>query len=314
MRAWNKAWNRPWNTAWGSTRRLLTITGICTLAAWPGTAQATENGAIAYPVGVNTLMAGALPGPGETWWQNYTVYYRGNTFTDARGRSSVPGFKADVFVNAARFLHTWNTGSEPFRLASGVVIPLLHTNVRTAFGSERNAGVGDITVQPLYFGWTNSDKTFFGYAGIDVYLPTKSNVSNNFFSVNPTVYMTWLPAPKLELSAAAGVEFHTEHGRTRYRSGPLFLLDWGVNYRPFESTPGLSVGVGGYFVQQLSDDLSGGAPVQNGFRQRNIAIGPQVSFGTPAGAVAIKWQHEFETKNRPEGDRFWFQFLLPLKI
>ncbi|MET3354392.1 UNVERIFIED_ORG: hypothetical protein ABID33_002303 [Xanthobacter viscosus] len=284
------------------------------ILAMPQLARATENGAIAYPIGVNTVMAGALPGPGETWWQNYTVYYTAGAFTDGQGNAAVPGFKADVAVNAARLLHGWDVSLGPFELVSGIVVPIMNVDVGTASGSQSSFGVGDITLQPLYLGWSNADKTFLGYAGVDIFIPTGGGISNNFYSINPLANFTWFPTPKLEISGAIGLEFHTENTDTDYRSGSLFFMDFGVNYHAFDTIPPLAIGIGGYVIKQFTDDKVEGVVYQDGFRQQGIAIGPQISYGTPNGAIALKWQHEFATENRPEGERFWCQFLLPLRV
>jgi hypothetical protein len=87
-----------------------------------------------------------------------------------------------------------------------------------------------------------------------------------------------------------------------------------VNYRPLDNLPGLAIGVGGDVVLQLTDDELNGSTVPGGFRQQGFTIGPQISYGTPNGAIGLKWQHEFETENRPEGEKFWLQWMAPLKL
>lgn len=305
------------NKNWGesmfiSKKVLIACFGWLALSA-SGPSNATENGAIAYPIGVNTIMAGAMPGPGDTWLQNYTIYYAADAFTNGEGNSAVPGFGADVFANAVRIFHTWDVEFGPFRLASGIVVPFMNTDVGTVFGSQSNFGFGDITLQPLYLGWSNAEKTFFGFSGVDVFVPTGGATSNNFITVNPYTTFTWMPVQKLDVSGAIGVEFHTKNDDTQYQSGALFFVDWGVNYHAFDTIPELTVGVGGYFVKQFTDDELLGVAYQGGFRQQGFAIGPQISYGGPNGAFGVKWQHEFATENRAEGDRFWFQFFVPLR-
>jgi len=296
------------------SRRLL---GACaTVAALVAAApsHATENGAIAYPIGVNTIMAGAMPGPGETWYQNYAVYYTADAFTNSQGTSSVPGFSANVAVNAGRLFHTWDVDLGPFRLASGIVVPVMNADVGTVFGSQGNFGFGDITLQPVDIGWSNADRTFFGYAAFDVFVPTGGPTSNNFYTFNPHTTFTWLPMPTLDISGAIGVEFHSKNQDTGYSSGSLFFLDWGANWHAFDKIPGLAIGLGGYIIKQFSDDQLDGVVYLDGFRQQGFAVGPQISYGGPSGAIGLKWQHEFGTGNRPEGDRFWLQFMLPVKV
>ena len=295
------------------TKGLMVAGGVFALACGPGAAHATENGAIAYPIGVNTIMAGAMPDLGETWYQNYAVYYTTRAFTDGQGNGSVPGFSANVAVNAGRLFHTWDVDLGPFRLASGIVVPVLNSNVSTVFGSQSEFGFGDITLQPIDIGWSNAERTLFGYAALDVFVPTGGPTSNNFYTLNPHLIFTWLPLPTLDISGAIGVEFHRRNDDTGYRSGTLFFMDWGVNWHAFEKLPGLAVGLGGYFIKQLSDDELNGVMYLDGFRQQGFAIGPQISYGGPSGAIGVKWQHEFATENRPQGERFWLQFMLPLK-
>ncbi|WP_324747609.1 SphA family protein [Pseudomonas veronii] len=284
---------------------------MVTLALFATTAHATENGGLMYPLGVNTVAAGVYPGPGETWLQNYTAIYRSRTFTDAHGNSVVPRFKADVFVNATRIFHSWDAKVGPFELLSGTVLSLYHTRTGSDSDYERDTALGDIELQPLYFGYTSLDKTFTSYTGIDVYVPSKTDVSNNYYSFNPTTYMTWFPSPKLELSAAVGVEFHTRNRDTKYKSGTVFVTDLGMGYKPSNELPGLSIGLGGYVVSQISDDKVDGAAVNGGFRQKGYGIGPQLSYSGSWGAVAVKWQRELKTENRSEGNKFWIQFMVP---
>ncbi|MGR7995096.1 SphA family protein [Xanthobacter sp. ZOL 2024] len=295
-----------------SRRHLGACAAFATLLA-AGPTHATENGAIAYPIGVNTIMAGAMPAPGETWYQNYAVYYSAGAFTDGQGNSAVPGFSASVAVNAGRLFHTWNVDLGPLLLASGIVVPVMNANVSTAFGSDSNFGFGDITLQPIDLGWSNADHTFFGYVALDVFVPTGGPTSNNFYTFNPHTTFTWLALPTLDISGAIGVEFHSKNTDTDYKSGALFFLDWGVNWHAFDKVPGLAVGLGGYVIKQFSDDELDGLVYLDGFRQQGFAVGPQISYGGPNGAIGLKWQHEFAAENRPEGDRFWLQFMLPLR-
>ncbi|VWC98374.1 phenol degradation protein [Burkholderia lata] len=54
--------------------------------------SATENGQISYPFGVNTVLNGMLPPPGNTQYFNYALYSASNRFAGPDGGSAVPGF------------------------------------------------------------------------------------------------------------------------------------------------------------------------------------------------------------------------------
>lgn len=52
-------------------RSLAVVALACLLAS---SVEATENGQTSYPMGVNTVLNGILPPPGETQFYNYTLY------------------------------------------------------------------------------------------------------------------------------------------------------------------------------------------------------------------------------------------------
>jgi hypothetical protein len=41
-------------------------------------------------------------------------------------------------------------------------------------------------------------------------------------------------------------------------------------------------------------------------------VGPQVAFRSGKMSFVLKYQQELETENKPEGQRAWFKFILPL--
>jgi hypothetical protein len=289
-----------------------TLTALLSVGLGPHAVRATENGAIAWTLGSSTVLPGLAPDPGKTVLQDYTVLYESKKFANSNGGSGVPGFNLQVSANAGRILHTWETTLGPFQLTSGITIPFVNVNARSVFGSSNDFAPADITLEPLYLKWTNDSKTFFVYGGVNYYLPVGTAVSNNFYSVSPTVLMTWFPAQNFDISAVIGLEFHRKNSITDYQSGSLFFSDWGMNVRPFQSAPALMLGVGGYVVKQFTDDSLHDVVFADGFRQQGIGIGPQITYGTAAGAFAFKWQKEFATQNRPSGERYWFQFQVPI--
>jgi hypothetical protein len=40
-----------------------------------------------------------------------------------------------------------------------------------------------------------------------------------------------------------------------------------------------------------------------------FAIGPQAQYSYKNMIFTLKWQHEFEAQYKPEGDKFWFNFV-----
>lgn len=288
------------------------IAGAAMAAVFSGGAHATEQGAISYPLGVNTFMGGAYPMPGDTWFENYSQVYHSGSFKDGKGEDSVPGFGATAEVDSLRFLHSWKASIGPFGLTSIIAVPVVNANVRSFAGSQTRFGVSNVAVDPLDLTWSALGGSLFGYIGTIVFVPTGSPVSNPYYSFVPWTSATWFPNRRLDISLTLGVEFHTPNTKTNYRSGTVAFLEYGADYRPIDAMPKLTIGFGGYAAKQVSDDEISGTTVPGGFRQQVFAIGPQISYGGPTSGVALKWQHEFGAKNRTSGDRIWLQFLIPI--
>lgn len=279
-------------------------------------AQATENGLQNYPVGVNTVLNGLMPLPGETQFYDYTLFYTASKFAGPDGQSSVPGFKANVIVQAPRIMHTWNLHLGPFTLASGAVVPLQYTYTHVPTGSGNRVGLGDVILQPLNIGYSVPERGFFAFFASDFSVPTggysASNLANvgiNYYTWQPALHVTWLPADKWEVSASAVVQVNSPNRDTNYHSGSIFDLDWVVGYSPAKN---LQLGLQGYVLKQFTDDTLNGQVYQDGFRGRVYAVGPQIRYTfAPFSAVVLKWQHEFKAQNRAQGDKVMLEVSMP---
>jgi hypothetical protein len=74
----------------------------------------------------------------------------------------------------------------------------------------------------------------------------------------------------------------------------------------------LAVGFNGYFIDQFSSDEVGGIDI--GFEGEAFAVGPEIIYQIgKSGGLAIKWQHELDIRNRPEGEKLWLEFQVPLR-
>ncbi|ROM53417.1 phenol degradation protein meta [Pseudomonas poae] len=280
--------------------------------------EATENGVTNYPVGVNTVLNGLLPAPGETYFYNYFQFYRAEHFNNSERNSSIPKFHVELVVDAPRIVHTWNQRLGPFTLASGAIMPIFHTEVAAWGMKQTKNDIGDMIVHPLLFGYSNDAHNFFTFlAPFDMALPTgaydKNRIANpgqNHLAFMPNVMSTWFPTPKVEVSTAFTAELYTKNHDTNYKSGTVLSVEGMVGYSLNEKW---QVGVQGFFSKQVTDDKLDGDTYLNGFRGQVAAFGPQVRYNiTPAIAVVAKYQHEFAVENRSEGDKFWVQFAFPL--
>ncbi|AJW93762.1 transporter (plasmid) [Burkholderia gladioli pv. gladioli] len=297
-------------------RNKLRAAMLIAVACMCADARATENGLQSYPLGVNTVLNGIVPTPGTSQFYNYTTFYTADRFAGPNGGSAVPGFKTDVFVETPRILHTWGNLPGPFTFTSGLVVPLVHTNIGIGGASDSRWGLGDIVVHPLIIGYANLQHYFFATLALDFSVPTGSfsstrlaNTGINSYSFMPNVNITYFPFEKVETSVTAGYEINSPDRQTGYHSGNLAFLDWIAGYAV---TPKWQLGIQGYVLKQTTDDTLNGAVFDNGFRGRVYAIGPQVRFNfNQYSGVVLKWQHEFGAQNRPRGDRIWLEFTVP---
>jgi hypothetical protein len=76
-----------------------------------------------------------------------------------------------------------------------------------------------------------------------------------------------------------------------------------------------AVGVAGYYYNQVTGDSGAGA-VLGPFRGEVTAIGPNLTYNFQMGAVPVftsaRWLHEFDAKNRLEGDVGFVTVTIPL--
>jgi hypothetical protein len=302
------------------SQRLSTLALLLASMAFSTSAGATENGQNHYPIGVNTIMNGALPAPGATGFYLYNQYYDSTSLNDANGNNIDPNFHAKVYAVVPRIVHTWNQRVGPFTLGSGVILPFTRVDLRAFGRKDASTGQGDIVLSPLYFNYVNSSNTLFAYAGPDFYLPTgkydKNRLANNGLNhrtIAPNVSVTWLPTPRAELSATLYSEFNSKNKDTDYKSGNSVTFDFDVAYRPLTDVPKLKVALQGFARKQTSDDRQFGKAVVGGNRGQAFGLGPQVSYDIAGvGAVLLKYQREFKVENRTLGKRVWIELALPL--
>jgi hypothetical protein len=118
-----------------------------------------------------------------------------------------------------------------------------------------------------------------------------------------------------EFSAVLGFTFNGENDDTNYDSGNEMHLEIaGKQYLPNH----FSLGIVGYWNEQLTGD-SGGPAVLGDFKGRVFGVGPELSYQftqskTHPVTLDLRWYHEFDAKNRVEGDAIFFTISVPLSI
>jgi hypothetical protein len=268
---------------------------------------------------VNTIADGNLPPPGMLQFLSYSQAATNPVLADNFGNKALPKFNLAVEAEALRFLYTWNFPIGSLHYTTGLVAPIVNLDLNVMGTRGHDFGVGDIDIQN-FVGYASSDHTLFYSFGVDTYVPTGNysaakliNTGANYYTVAPNANVTYNPSAQWEWTATLFSEFNSTNSADHYHSGNDIDLDYAVTYRPFDQLPNLGLGVQGYIYKQVSNDTLNGATVAlDGNRGQEFAIGPLLRYDIPFGAFLLKFQHEFDVRNRPRGEKIWFQFAMPL--
>ena len=279
--------------------------------ALTGPAFATEGGGGAYPNGAEDFMMGALPPPG-TYFKNYLTYYTASKLKDDNGNDLVANFDLKVAADVIRFIHVTNYEILGASWAVHTLIPLVYQDVKLGGGKDDRFGLGDIIVDPIILGWHS--KNIHATVGLDIYIPSGSynqdrlaNIGRNYWTFEPILGITYISDNGFELSTKLMYDINTENNDTKYKSGQEFHADYTIGYHINKE---LAMGFGGYYYYQTTEDELNGATVgSTGFEGRVFSIGPVLQYGYKNMSFTLKWQSELEARNKPEGNKFWFNFV-----
>ncbi|KFZ37918.1 hypothetical protein HR45_08755 [Shewanella mangrovi] len=280
-------------------------------------ANATEGGGNVYPNGAEGFMAGALP-PQGLYYQNFLNHYTVNKLTDSNGDNSGADINLQATADVSRFIYM--TDKKLFGADWGMytTIPLVHVSGEVAANgvpvlSSTTSGLGDISISPLMLAWHQPN---FHYAfALEVTAPTGeynmnrfANPGRNYWVFTPVFVATYLNNG-FEASAKFMYDFNGKNDDTHYKSGQEFHFDYAVGYHLNNYT----LGIAGYYYQQMTDDKQNGAVYLDGYKGKAFAIGPALKLDTAAGySLELRYQSEVSTENKPEGDKFWLKFTTKL--
>ncbi|MFT4246933.1 MAG: transporter [Pseudomonas sp.] len=282
---------------------------VCTLAA--NAAMATESGGLAiYPDGLENFLVSALPPPGV-----HVLVYGGSLSYDSlrgdRGQALVQDFNVDVNVVAPRLV--WVTQQKVLggQLAFHAIAPLLDIDFRVNGARYKSSGLGDVTVGTAV-GYHVSPALHWLW-GLDVYAPTgdydvsdPSSPGKNYWTFQPLWALTYVQPSGFNGDVKVMYDINQRNDATDTRSGQAIHADysagWGLGN-------GWVIGVGGYAFQQLTDDEG---PNSAQGKAQAFAIGPSIRYANARGwLLTVKWQKEFDVRNRPEGNQLVVKTSIP---
>ncbi|WP_417504894.1 SphA family protein [Marinomonas gallaica] len=294
--------------------------GLTLALTFSALASATESGSPSTSLGVYDFGAGFLPPATENGsFASRAAFYSADKVVNADG-DSTPGqdFNLDVFSISAVYLNM--TDKELFggRYGYSLIVPFLQMDggvsvsvpgVGTVFeDSAKLFKLGDIQAVPLILGW-NLAPNFAVNTQFAVQAPTGDYDKNRFISpginhwvFTPSTGFSYISQSGFEISSNFQLDISTKNDDTDYQNGLEFRHEFAVGQHVNEWT----VGLGGYYYRQLTDDKTGsnytGQPIVDGNKLEVLAVGPAISYFSP-GMPSV-WLHaykEFDAKNRAEG-------------
>jgi hypothetical protein len=304
----------------------MTAMVLLLLIATAGIARATENGGSVWPVGAESYATAAgVPHRGQTMFYEYSLLYWSNEITDGKGHNSgVPDFKLRAFALACKLSHNWGAHVLGGELGSYIAIPTVYERVSVAGDTHTKDDLSNINLVPV---------TVFNHKGIVHWyyeLQVQSlgsgyqagaplNVGQHNMAFTPGAAITLTPRHDAEniMSRFDYVMNGVDHA-THYHSGHEFFWQFDAQQQLVHHA---SLGLTGYFYQQMTNDTANGLPVVTlnadgsqcvGYKGRVLDLGPQVTLPMGRhGALVMKWDHDMLVQNKPRGNGLWFQFGVP---
>jgi hypothetical protein len=301
----------------------------------PLSAHAEEGGSGHYMPGGMASFIDTLPGKPGLAVANFFNYYDGSasaTQQFSRGGLITAGLDATAYSDTIVALY-----QTPLKLlggdyAVGLAIPYVWLEAKgqvqitgpggttlTRNKTDKENGIGDITLYPFMLGWTALNRDLKYDVRLGIYAPTGdyekgklANLGKNYWTFEPAVSLSYISSKiGLELSAFAGLDFNTKNEDTDYQSGTQFHLD--VTAAQHLPLWGGIIGLGAnfFYYQQLEGDSGSGAARLGDFKGRTIGIGPVLSYVMKVWqkdlVAELKWLPEIDVGNRLEGDSIWFK-------
>jgi len=305
---------------------LLLILGFCFLT---GPALAGEGGVTHVIPGATATLAD-LPPTSPGWFlKPMYLNYKGSFSAQLPTAAGIAG-NIDATINTVALVGGYTLeqtilGGAHYSFAAALPYSWVDIsgNVQTPIGTKRVqnsvSGFGDLTVLPIMLAWKWEDWQFD--ATLPIYAPTGSyekgrlgNTGLNYWTFDPTVGAVYShKASGFNAMLHAGYAMNTENTDTQYQSGAMLHLEGVIQQLLPAGTGFLSLGVEGFYFDQLTGDSGSGATLGD-FKGQTYGLGPVLGYILPLKnkqslVFELKWLTELETKRRLEGDFIWLKMV-----
>ncbi|MFY3649270.1 SphA family protein [Achromobacter xylosoxidans] len=290
------------------------------LLAVPFTAHATEGALGRQVTGTSVQPNAGIVSPEPIWAVNFAEIYLDGKVGGGRdvplGKRVSADVEGKVAFTLATLLKTWDTGPGRWNFASSVTLPYVWTKVnarasgplgRSMGESDTASNLFDLYFSPIIAGYHFSETSHMALS-LNVWAPTGkydanalANPSLNNWTFIPQVAYTHIfPQSRLQLDTVASVQFYTRNNDTDYRNAPIFGIDV-MGRKTFSN--GLAVGLVLGTQQQLGSDSGPTANRLNGFKGRDWALGPVITYDRKLAdkrslSLGLRWVPTISSTNR----------------
>jgi hypothetical protein len=310
--------------------------GLLGVACGMAPLHAAEGGHGVYLLGLKGPGAGITPPPG-LFFANTVYWYQGSNNANRAfpvvGGQTVANIRATVWLDLPSIAFVTPLEILGGNLGFSALVPLGGPSVdanatltspllpgspaRALHDSVSTYGDPAVTT---FLGWHAGN--FHWTAGVTGFFPigdyqkgALANVANHRGAADFNGAITWLdPAIGLDVSVAAGITTSLENTATNYRTGNELHVEGAITQN---FNPQFSLGVVGYYYDQLSGDTGTGATL-GAFKGRVAALGGSVGYNFKLGelpvSTRVKVYREFDVKNRLEGTAGYFTISMPLYV
>ncbi|WP_218781803.1 SphA family protein [Chromohalobacter israelensis] len=278
------------------------------------TALATENGSPTTAMGVYDFGSGFLPPatPHGSFGLR-TAWYSADDQKTADGTSSGNDFSLDVLSIGLSYIYMTDKTFLGARYGFGGVAPFFDMDAslrvkaggRTLFEDEASPfAQADLQILPMMLEW-RPQPGMGVTAQFQIQAPTGDYDEDrlvspglNHWAFSPIVGFSYTTPGGFEFSTLSQLDINTRNHATDYRNGIEYRNEFALG----QHVGAWTLGVGGYYYDQLTDDDSPSLTDGDGNRAKTWAAGPALSYVEP-GMPAV-WLHayqEFGAENRAEG-------------